>query len=80
MTKPNDLSSFFLILPFQCCTHTTTAAVYKREHKEFKLFPTTMTDTSHYTQLANYHLPKFEASITKKAKRRQSVAYGKCIL
>ena len=29
-----------------------------------------MTDT----QLANYHLSKFEASISKKAKRRQSAA------
>ena len=80
MTKPNDLSSFSLILPFHCCTHTTTAAVYKREHKEYSsncFLPLLLT---HYTQLANYHLPKFEASITKKAKRRQSVAYGKCIL
>ena len=28
----------------------------------------------HYTQLANYDLPKFEAGISKKAKRGQSAA------
>ena len=30
--------------------------------------------TQHYTQLAKYHLPKFEGGISKEAKKRQSAA------
>ena len=55
--------------------YTTTAAVYKREHKEYKsnyFLPIWL--KQHYTQLDNYHLPKFEGGIGKKAKRKQSVA------
>ena len=49
--------------------------MYKGEllRVRFKLLPTNMT-AQHYTQLANYDLPKFEAGISKKAKRGQSAA------
>ena len=40
--------------------------------------------TQHYAQLANYHLLKFEAGISKKANIKEAVssfaAYGKCIV
>ena len=49
--------------------------VYKENIRvQLKLFPTN-TLTQHYTQLANYHLPKFAAGISKKANiSRQSTA------
>ena len=71
-TEPNDLSSFFPNTVFPLL-HTTTV-VYKKENVrvQFKLFPPNLTLTQHYTQLANYHLSKFETGINGKAERRQS--------
>ena len=82
MTKPNDLSSFSLILPFHCCcTQPLIHAVYKGEHKEYNSsYFVPILQTQHCTQLVNYHLPIFEVVIIKKAKRRQSAALPVCCL
>ena len=37
-----------------------------------------MTDIALY-KISYYNMPKFEAVISKKAKRRQSATYGKCM-
>ena len=45
-TEPNDLSSFFpLILSFHCCT-LPLLCIRENMRVQFKLFPTSMTDTA----------------------------------
>ena len=52
----------------------TTTVVYKGEHKSTIQTISFQYDWHSIKQLANYHLPKFLAGISKKAKRRQSAA------
>ena len=67
MTKPNDPSSFSLILPFHLLC-TTIAAVCKGEHKrvQLKIYPTNRTYTALHTISK---LPIFEVGISKNLKQ-----------
>ena len=48
-TKPNDLSSFFLIIVFSLLCTTTVLCIKEDIRVQFKLFPTNMIDTALHT-------------------------------
>ena len=52
----------------------TTTVVYKGEHKSTIQTISYQYERHSITQLANYHLPKSVADLSKNAKRRQSAA------